>query len=75
MNAWDEYDILLKICRNRREHPMSNAQYLFESYDRYNQFLSLVAKADYIGLEEQFGLVVDGDFHKSFEKWLAKEHI
>ena len=73
INPWDEYDMLCKMCNVRKENPMNNAQYLFESHERFNEFFSLAAKADYQGLKEKFGLEVIGDFHESFNKWLVKE--
>ena len=70
----DDFDMLLELCRNRKEKPMNNGEWIMSNQERFNDFFSLVAKADYINLKEKYNLTVDGDFHNSFHKWIVEEH-
>ena len=70
----DTFGMLCELCNKRSESPMNNAEWLMSSHERFNDFFSLVAKADYIGLKEKYNLTVDGDFHDSFNKWIVEVH-
>lgn len=73
MRDYTTYDMLVDMCRLRKEKPMNNAEYLFQNHERFNQFFNLVAHGDYEGLKNEFGLEIVGDFHESFNKWIIKE--